>query len=185
MKKTSMLLPLAGLVAIFAAGCASTAPSSATPAIYTPAEHPSAGLPANITATFHDYERYTDARSSFGSTTDESYLDILSDHLKRTAAPYVKADQKLEVVFTDVDLAGDFQPARAQLDDVRIVKDIYRPRITLHYKLTGADGKVVKEADRTLTDSYFMSNISIVDRGEPLFYDKEMLANWVRDEFRP
>lgn len=186
MKKTSMLLPLAGLVAMLAAGCASTTPSaSGTPVNYTPATSASASLPANITATFQDPDRFTDARSSFGSTTDHGYLDTLSDHLKRTAGPFVKADQKLEVTFTDIDLAGDFQPGRVQLDDVRIIKDIYRPRMTLHFKLTGPGGAVVKEGDRTLADSYFMANISIIDRDEPLFYDKEMLANWVRDEFKP
>lgn len=185
MKKTSMLLPLAGLVALLAAGCASTAPSSGTPTTYTPTTSASAGLPANITATFQDPDRFTDARSDFGGGTDNGYLDILSDHLKRTAGAVVKSDQKLEVTFTDIDLAGDFQPTRVQLNDVRIIKDIYRPRMTLHFKLTGADGKVLKEGDRTLADSYFMTNISIIDRDEPLFYDKEMLANWVRDEFKP
>ena len=185
MKKTSLLLSLTALAAMFAAGCASTATSSSDPApTYTPVDNASAGLPANVAVSFHDPDRFTDARSSFGGATDHGYLDMLSAHLKRTAAPLVKADQKLEVTFTDVDLAGDFQPSRVQLDDVRIIKEIYRPRMTLHFKLTGADGTVVKEGDRTLSDSYFMTNISIVDRNDPLFYDKELIANWVRDEFK-
>ena|SRR5688572_1657249 len=185
MKKTSMLLPLAGLVAMLASGCASTAPSSGTPTMYTPATRASAELPSNVSATFQDPDRFTDARSSFGGGTDNGYLDTLSDHLKRTAGRLIPSDQKLEVTFTDVDLAGDFQPGRVQLNDVRIIKEIYRPRMTLHFKLTGADGTVLKEGDRTLADSYFMTNINTVDRNEPLFYDKELLAYWVRDEFKP
>jgi hypothetical protein len=170
MKKHSYLPPLAVLAALLAAGCTTTAPQP---------------LPTNITVTYQEPDKFTDARSSFGSSTDQGYLDTLSDHVKRTAGQYVKAGQKLEVTITDVDLAGDFIPTRAGMDQVRIIKDIYRPRITLHFKLTGAGGAVVKEGDRTLVDSFFMDNVNTIDRDEPLFYDKEMLTDWVRDEFKP
>ena len=182
MKIRSFLLSLSGLAALLATGCSTTAPTSGPSPSYTAASDGSSVK--NITVTFQDPERFTDARSDFGSTTDHGYLDLLSAHLKRMASPHIPADQKLDVTFTDIDLAGDFRPDRVQAMDVRIIKDIYRPRMTLHFKLAGADGKVLKESDRTLVDSYFMSNISTVDRSEPLFYDKEMLTDWVRDEFK-
>jgi len=182
MNKRSFLLPLFGLAALLAAGCSTPATSSSPSAPYT---SPANASVTNVTVTFHDPERFTDARSSFGSTTDHGYLDILTAELKKTASLYVKADQKLEVTFTDIDLAGDFRPDRVSMDDVRLIKEIYRPRMTLTFKLTGADGKVVKEGDRTLVDSYFMDNVNLMGRNDPLFYDKEMLINWVRDEFKP
>ena len=67
--------------------------------------------------------------------------------------------------------------------DVRLIKEIYRPRMTLKFVLTGADGKTIKEGDRTLMDLNFMVNINITDRNDPLFYDKELLTSWVKKEF--
>ena len=70
------------------------------------------------------------------------------------------------------------------MTDVRLIKEIYRPRMTLTFKLVGADGKVIKEGARTLIDSYFMNNVNLINRDDPLYYDKEMLTTWVRDEFK-
>lgn len=169
--KKHFLLPLLALMAtLFATGCASL---------------PSPPLATNVTVTFQEPDKFTDARSTFGGASDQNYLDILSTHLRRQAGRYVKADQQLDVTITDVDLAGDFIPTRTGLDDVRIVKDIYRPRITLEFKLTGPGGAVIKEGKRTLVDSFFMNNVGIIGRDEPLFYDKTLLDNWTRDEFKP
>jgi hypothetical protein len=138
---------------------------------------------SNVTIAYKDSDKFTDARSSFGFGTDQGYLDTLSDHLKSVAAKHLTAGQKLEVTITDVDLAGEYIPT-SRMDQVRIVKDIYRPRITLNFKVTDASGKVVKEGERTLTDLNFMSNISLIGRNEPLFYDKALLTDWVRKEFK-
>lgn len=172
MKKLPYIPTLVALATILAAGCTTT---STTPQ----------ALPTNVTVTFQEPDKFTDARSNFGSMTDQGYLNLLSEHVKRTAAPYIKPDQKFEVTFTDIDLAGDFIPTRVGMDQVRIIKDIYRPRMTLTFKLTGADGKVIKEGPRTLSDSFFMNNINTIDRDEPLFYDKDMLTTWLRDELKP
>jgi hypothetical protein len=81
-------------------------------------------------------------------------------------------------------LAGDIPPGRT--DDVRIIKEIYFPRMTLHFQLQDASGGLIKEGDRRLTDlNYQQSAIPIVGQNEPLRYDKAMLTNWVRTEFSP
>jgi len=186
MKTRSFLLPLFGLAALLTAGCSTPPASPSAPTeIYTsPAGSAAATEAANITVTFNDPEKFTDARSSYSGNTDRGYLDSLTQHLKRMAKQYVKADEKLEVTFSDVDLAGDFRPGSVQMTDVRLIKEIYRPRMTLTFKLVGADGKVIKEGARTLIDSYFMNNVNLINRDDPLYYDKEMLTTWVRDEFK-
>ena len=138
---------------------------------------------SNVTIAYKDSDKFTDARSSFGFNTDQNYLDMLSDHLREIAGKKLAAGQKLEITVTDVDLAGEFLPT-SHPDQVRVVKEIFRPRITLEFKLTDAAGVVVKEGKRTLTDLNFMSNLSIIGRNDPLFYDKEMLTDWVRKEFK-
>lgn len=140
--------------------------------------------PSPVTVTFEDSDKFTDARSSFGGSTDQHYLDTLSKHLQKAASKRLAAGQKLEVSIKDIDLAGDFLPGRASTQDVRIVKEIYIPRVKLTFKLLDADGKVLKEGERSLSDLNFMMNIGIIGRNEPLFYDKELLSSWVNKEFK-
>ena len=37
---------------------------------------------------------------------------------------------------------------------------------------------------RDLSDLNYMSNIGLIDRDQPLFYDKALLTNWVRQEIK-
>ncbi|MES1169015.1 MAG: DUF3016 domain-containing protein, partial [Oleiharenicola lentus] len=115
---------------------------------------------------------------------DQYYLDQLSDHLKKVAARHMADGQKLEVTITDVDLAGDFIPGNASSQDVRIIKEIYIPRIKLSFRLLDADGHVLKEGERKLTDLNFMSNIGLIGRDQPLFYDKALLTDWAQKELK-
>jgi hypothetical protein len=140
--------------------------------------------PSPVTVTFEDSDNFTDARSSFGGGTDEHYLDMLSKHIQKAASKRLAAGQKLEVSIKDVDLAGDFLPGRASTQDVRVVKEIYIPRVKLSFKLLDADGKILKEGERFLSDLNFMMNVGIIGRNDPLFYDKELLTAWVKKEFK-
>lgn len=140
--------------------------------------------PTNVVVTFHEPEKFTDARSRFASDTDQGYLDIINEHLQKAAGRRLAPGQKLEITINDVDLAGDFLPVRPQMDQIRIIKDVYIPRVSLTFKLIDADGKVLKEGERKLSDMSFMSNASLIGRNEPLFYDKTMLTEWVDKEFK-
>lgn len=140
--------------------------------------------PDEVTVSFHEAEEFTDARSHWGGDTEQHYLDTLADHLRKNAPAHLPPGYKLEVTFTDIDLAGDFIPASAQAHDVRIIKDIYIPRQRLTFRLLDAEGTVVKEGERRLTDLNFMNNAGIVGRNEPLFYDKALLTDWLRKEFK-
>lgn len=139
--------------------------------------------PSNVTVNFKDSDKFTDARSSFGFGTDEGYLEMLADHLKEVAGQKLAAGQKLEVTFTDVDLAGEFLPT-GRADQIRVIKELFMPRLTFTFKLTDASGATVKEGERKITDMNFMSNLSVIGRSEPLFYDKALLTDWVRKEFK-
>lgn len=164
--KTSNILML---VAALAAGSVLTAGETKT---------------SDVTVKFKESEKFTDAASRFNGGTDDSYLDGLSTHLQKMADKQIPPGYKLEVTITDVDLAGDFHPGNASMQDVRIIKDIYVPRITLFFRLIDADGKVVKEGERRLTDLNFMSNTNLIDRNLPLYYDKALISDWVRREFK-
>jgi hypothetical protein len=171
--KTTLLLLLATV--LITAGCQ----SAATAPVATPSV-----TKGNLTVNFPDSDKYMDCREDFGGSTSQHYLDIITEHLQRVVSPRLADGQKLSVTFTDIDLAGDFLPGRAQMQHVRVIKEIYRPRMVVKFVLTGADGKTIKEGDRTLTDLNFMTNIGISGRSDPLYYDKELLTQWAQDEFK-
>jgi hypothetical protein len=142
---------------------------------------------ADITINFPHSDKYTECREEMNGATSEYYLGILRDHLKERAPQYLQKGQKLTVTFNDIDLAGDFLPSgRPDADRIRIIKPIYRPRMDLNFSVTGADGKVVKEGQRTLMnlDYQLDSAVNTTTGNRPLFYDKELLTRWLQDEFR-
>ena len=169
MKTTPILFLTAALIA---GGCQSAQTSSA----------PSKS--DNVAVNFLESDKFTDVRESFGDSPSQHYLDLLSKHLQHTAAVLLPPGQKLTVTFTDIDLAGDFLPMNSSLQDVRVIKDIYMPHMSLSFKITDADGKVLKEGSRRLTDLNFMNNLGLIGRNEPLYYDKALLSDWVSKELK-
>jgi hypothetical protein len=132
-------------------------------------------------------EKFTDARDSYTGTDSgrDAVLDQIRDYVMEEANRFIPAGDRLYVSITDIDLAGDFEPWRGpRWDDVRIVKDIYPPRIDLSYRLTDANGQVVKEGKRELRDLAFLMKITTTFRDDPLRHEKTLLDDWFRDEFR-
>ena len=169
MKIKLSLIVIFGLVAISAAVAASPDEASS---------------PVNV--TFLAPEKFTDVKDYYLDTERgrDALLDQLREHIMTRAAKYLAAGQRLEITVTDVDLAGDFEPWRSpNFDDVRFVKDIYPPRINLEFRLFGADGKVVTEGKRQLRDLGYLTNFTLPN-WDPLRYDKGMLSDWLRREFK-
>lgn len=146
-----------------------------------------AGEPApRVTVAFFEPEKFTDVRDSalFNDSGRTTYLEQLRDHLLEQAPKHLAEGQRLEITFTDIDLAGDFELWRGpQYFDVRMVRDIYPPRLEFSFRLLDATGKVVKEARRTLLDLAFQLRSSIISQHDTLRYEKSMLDDWLREEF--
>ena len=142
--------------------------------------------PARVTVTFDHPEKFTDVKDDYIATEkgQEAILAEIKDFIESKAKSYLRAGQKLEVTFTDINLAGDFEPQRgAQFNHVRIVKDIYIPRLTLDFKLTGADGKVINEGKRELTDLAFMMRVAFPP-SDSLRFEKDILNDWLREDIK-
>jgi hypothetical protein len=136
----------------------------------------------NVSVTFQDPDKFTDVRENHSTTTSTYYLDELKACLQETAAPLLGAGQKLAITVTDVDLAGE--NLFNQPDQIRIMKEIYAPRVNLKFQLVGGDGKVLKEGERRLTDQLYLHQVRMPGDQDPLHYDKRMIKQWVQDEFR-
>ncbi len=141
---------------------------------------------ARTEVRFVEAETFTDVRAdSIGSDRDRTaYLEILREHIEERVAAWLPAGHKLTLAVIDVDMAGEFEPWRgASFQDIRIVKDIYPPRIELEFQLVNARGEVVREGRRQLRDLTFMMNLSI-NRNDSLRHEKQLIDSWLKNEFR-
>lgn len=137
------------------------------------------------TVEFFEPEKFTDVRDSYqGDASRTTYLEQIRDHLLEQAKYFVPDGHTLAVTFTDIDMAGDFEPwLGPRWSDIRIVKDIYPPRINLAFRLTDADGNVVKEGRRELRDLAFLMKITMAFRDDSVRHEKALLDDWLRAEF--
>jgi hypothetical protein len=160
-------LLIAGLLL---AGCTTPTPSNGVGA-------------ADITVEFQNPDDFRDVRDSLGGSTDQNALASLRTWLQENAPVHLSAGQKLRVTFTDIDLAGDFLPG-ANVDRVRIIRGVYIPRMELSFAVTDAAGQVVKQGTRTLTNLDFQNTGRRIGSDQPFFYDKQLLEDWLRKEFK-
>lgn len=118
-----------------------------------------------------------------GRHDPKEWLTELAKSLKRRADSVLPPGETLKVTFTDIQRAGAYEPWRGpQWNDVRVIKDIYAPEIHLTFTLRDADGKVIREGQRTLRDPAFLSR-GTLSSTDPLRFEKRMLDDWVRKEF--
>lgn len=139
-----------------------------------------------LEVVFHESKNFTDIGDTYmaSESARESDLAEIRSYLSDQSRHYVAEGHRLEITFTDIDRAGDFEPGRsARLGDVRIVREIYAPRMVFTFRMVDAGGNVVKEGRRELRDPSFMQKISLGSRSEPLHYEKALLDDWLRDEF--
>lgn len=135
----------------------------------------------NVTVVFDDAEHFTDVRDSRTDMMSTTILNELQTFVQRTAAARIGSGSKLTVTFVDIDLAGIIRPDK---DNIRLMTATTIPRAHVKFQLTDADGKVTKEGERRLSDSNYQQNLLPATRNDPLGYDKELLRNWIQEEFK-
>lgn len=140
--------------------------------------------PTNVTVTYDHPEQFTETkkvRSLAPQLADDGYLKTLKSYTEDRAGKMLPLGEHLDIVVTDIDRAGNFEPWRPNpLRDVRIVKDIYPPRIDLHFQLLDANGKVIREGTRKLRDPGFMYDGIATSGNDSLRYEKGLIDRWLR-----
>jgi len=113
-----------------------------------------------------------------------TWVTDLAKYLRDEAGQRLARGQTLDVVISDIDRAGRYEPTvRVGMDHIRVVKDIYPPRMTLNFTVKGADGQVVAEGERKLVDHGFLMG-SNLNSNDALRYEKRLIDDWLRREFR-
>jgi hypothetical protein len=140
-----------------------------------------------VEVRFGDLSKFTDLRVSIATTDRDraGLADELARHVERSAAPRLSEGARLEVTITDVDMAGEYPPITGTMSrDLRVIRDVYPPRIDLDFKLRRADGSVEREGRRELRDPGFLWGSSPFDH-DRLVHEKALLDLWLRRELGP
>lgn len=142
---------------------------------------------ARLTVEWVEPERFTDFKM-YGSNDAKGRAFITSElekHLEREVERFLPEGYSLEVRFTDVDLAGDYEPWRGhRFHDVRIIRSIYRPKMNFSFVVTDGAGAVVKEDEVVLVDMNFLNRLHPGFRSDSFVYEKSMLTDWARSTLR-
>lgn len=129
--------------------------------------------PADFTEIRHSRNRFDAVRGD--------WVRDLARHIADRAGRALRPGERLEVRITDIDRAGDYEPGRGAGDHVRVVRDIYPPRIDLTYSLRDASGQVVASGERSLRDLGFLQRQpGTVGSADPLRHEKQLVDRWVR-----
>jgi len=135
---------------------------------------------------FDHPEKYADIRDR-DVPTEKGKAEILkniSDHLVQQTASAIPEGYKLTITFTDVRLAGDFEPWHGpQCDEIRIIKDIYPPEFKFTYLVTDPSGNVVRKGSEDIRDINFLTR-PLSDPRDSLGYEKDILDEWAHSSLR-
>ncbi|NKF49395.1 DUF3016 domain-containing protein [Shewanella sp. WXL01] len=129
---------------------------------------------------FRDIKTSNERQSRF----EARLFETLTKNLDKEVTKTLKPNQKLEMQVSNLDLAGDMRPTfGATTGDLRIIKDLYPPRMTFTYQVLEGD-KVVVAGDEKLVDMTFMNNVRNRNH-KPFQYETVMLKNWFNKTVAP
>lgn len=139
-----------------------------------------------IEVKFSDSDDYRDIRP--GNETRSNFKErVFREFTKQfeNSAEKITIGHKLIVDVKDIDLAGDIDPFfSASHHELRVIKPIFYPRISLTYRLEDKAGNVIKESEETLKDISFMDKVRTLKYERGGFkYEKRLIDDWMKAEF--
>jgi hypothetical protein len=143
---------------------------------------------ATVKVNWQNPEKYSDIRPSSGSK--KAYQKRVISAFDKIWADFAKklpVGHSLVVTVKDLDLAGDVNPMyRIDHSDIRVIKEIYFPRMTFDYQLLDSAGQVVAaEQDVKVKDMGFMHSSPIGLGSSEFVYEKQMLKHWFQKTLTP
>ncbi len=174
MKPTHLALAFAALTGLLSVSPAFAADSAKS--VQTSSSEP------RVQVVFSHPENFRDVKDSVMATDQgrDAILAEFKSFIDRRALHDLPPGDSFEITFTDIDLAGEFEPWRTPpADNIRVVKDIYPPRFNFTYKITNSKtGAVISSGKENLTDLNFMSRL-VINRSDELYIEKDILGDWL------
>ena len=135
------------------------------------------GDPAGFTEIRYSRNRFEAVRGD--------WVRGIANHLAKRAGRALPAGERLEVEITDIDRAGEYEPTAGRADHLRVVRDIYPPRIDLRYARYDAEGRLLDSGERKLGDIGFLAHSAhALHASDPLRHEKRLIDEWISRDLR-
>ncbi|MHB1205537.1 MAG: DUF3016 domain-containing protein [Rhodospirillaceae bacterium] len=140
---------------------------------------------ASVTVVYANPDKFTDAGSYRGPSRErDRTLKDLADYLQTLGGKHLKPDETLKIEALDLDLAGRVEPWRMENTDIRIMRGIDWPSMTVRYTLTRNEAIISEGEDRITDLNYLMNPALSTSANDSLRFEKHMLADWFNKHFR-
>lgn len=139
-----------------------------------------------VSVSWDDPAGFTEIRYSGNRWEAEqgNWVEQLAEHMRKQVGKFLPEGQRMDIHITDIDRAGRYEPRVGDLDRVRIVRDIYPPRLSFTFTRTGANGQVLDQGERKLSDMAYLSRTSVAYNTDNLAFEKRLIDDWVRREVK-
>ncbi|WP_298236202.1 DUF3016 domain-containing protein [uncultured Azohydromonas sp.] len=140
-----------------------------------------AGPRGSTEIVFTQPERYIDAGD--GPAEVRANLALLQRTLQELGQKWLQPGQSLRIEVEQVDLAGRVEPALRHPQPLRVLRGgADWPRIDFKYTLSTAATGAQESGTASISDQAYLLH-PITHTGEPLRYERRMLAQWFRHRF--
>ncbi len=176
-----LFLSLAAAALLALAGCAATGPTGML-AADAPRALPASG-PVNV--QWNDPATFAELTQSGNrwEASEGDWLQDLAQYMRKRAQPLLAPGERLDLTIVDIKRAGQYEPWHGvQMQNVRIIRDHYPPRMTVQFQRHDASGTIIAEGERKLTDQAFLLHAGPINQTDPLRYEKRMVDAWLRSE---
>lgn len=129
-----------------------------------------------VTVTLMHPDEFTDIEAGnmgVQSRFEQNVADKLAEAL---ADEFEDNNVTIDITFTDIDLAGE---TRFNTQEIRVIKDLYIPRMAFEYTIKDTSGNVVKEGSDNIKDmGYLDRRLFGMEADDLIGYDKRMLVEY-------
>jgi len=140
-----------------------------------------------VAVSWSDPAQFTELRFSGNRWEAQrgNWVVEIARAVRRAIEKQLPEGERMEVEITDIDRAGRYEPMLGpRMDSVRILRNIDAPRLDLSFRRYAADGQLLDEGERRLRDMMYLNNVNMLSSTDPLRYEKRMIDDWARREFR-
>jgi len=180
-----LIRPVIAMIMLAAVSCATDAHGIRK--VTDPNAPRSLPVDGQVDVRWTDPSEFSDIRYSGNRFEAErgNWVRDLAEYLRKRALKGLPPGERMEVEITDIRRAGYYEPWRGiAMQNVRILRDIYPPRLELNFRRLNPTGEIINAGERKLSDSAYLMRSSPLNSSDPLRYEKQMIDRWLRDELR-
>ncbi|MEM9157934.1 MAG: DUF3016 domain-containing protein [Verrucomicrobiota bacterium] len=139
----------------------------------------------DVSIDFERPEKFTDIEAGALTTEKEQeyILSRISDAFTDGAKRYLPNGYSIEISVNDVDLAGAIEPWQYRYDDVRIMREIYPPRLKFDYAIRDANNEIVSDGYVNLKDyNYLLNPLRFTSQERTAFHVTSLVKDWLKGD---